>query len=383
MAMFWWFSIRNPDLTLCNSGKDYQRVIAEMRGGIGKQLMQSTRQFSPVAVLWSATSQRAAWLRGKFDDFKKAEARVMTALYAASHDPMLLSEQQVANGELAKRGIRVLVLPMTLALGRGEKQGDLSLLPALTKLLDAGGAVVVTDAPELDGFLRPAALPDAVDKRLTRFDASSLADVVINANAQPHVTLTPATGITPVLHAIDGGGGARILTLLRDPVGTKEVVGADGVPYIERDTSGGAEFQPVTIGVAGLDKVIIIDCRSGKVLPVKDGAITVNVQAGDGHPLALLPYSVSALEAKVSVANDDLTITWHLRADQPIISGHVVHVAVRGKDGTVLRHLVRNVTTGTDGTGTFTFPLAPEDGTGLTVHLRDALTGLTTTAAIK
>jgi hypothetical protein len=383
MAMFWWFSLRNPDLTLCQSGKDYQRVIVEMRGGIGKQIMQSTRQFSPVAVLWSATSQRAAWLRGKFEDFKKAESQVMTALYAAGHDPVLVSETQVANGELSKRGIRALILPMTLALGRGEKKGDLPLLPAVTKLLDAGGAVVVTDLPELDGFLRPAELPDAVAKRLTRFDVAALAGVLSKANATPHVALTPSTGITPVLHAVDGAGGARILTLVRDPVGTKEVVGADGVPYIERDTSGGAEIQPVTVGVAGLGKVIIIDCRSGKLVPVKDGTITVNVQAGDGHPLAAMPYTVSGLEAKASAANDDLTITWQVRANQAIISGHVMHVEVRGKDGKVLRHLVRNVTTGTDGAGSLMFPLAVEDGTELTVHLRDALTGLIAIIAIK
>lgn len=383
MAMFWWFSLRNHDLTFCNSGKDYQRVIVEMRGGIGKQLMQSTRQFSPVAVLWSATSQRAAWLRGKFDAFKKSEAQVMNALYAAGHDPMLLSEQQVADGELVKRGVRALVLPMTLALGRGEKKGDLSLLPAVSTLLDAGGAVVVTDVPELDGFLRPAALPEGVAKRLTRFDTAALVGVLAKAKAKPHVTVTPSTGITAVLHAVDGAGGARLLTLLRDPVGTKEVVGADGVPYIERDTSGGAEIQPVTIGVAGLGKVTIIDCRSGKVVPVKDGAITVNVQAGDGHPLALLPYAVSALEAKAAVTNDDLTVTWKIVTDAKSISGHVVHVEVRAKDGKPLRHLVRNVTTGTDGAGSLMFPLAAEDGTGLTVHLRDALTGLTTTVAVK
>lgn len=383
MAMFWWFSLRNPDLTLCNSGKDYQRVIVEMRGGIGKQLMQSTRRFSPVAVLWSATSQRAAWLRGKFADFKKAEAQVMSALYAAGYDPRFVSEQQVADDDLAKRGIRALVLPMTLALGRGEKPGDLPLLPAVTKLLDAGGAVMVTDMIELDGFLRPAVLPEAVAARLTRFDAAAVAGVLAKANANPHVTLAPSTGITPVLHVVDGVGGARVLTLLREPIGAKEVVGADGVPYLERDTSGGSEIQPVTVGVAGLGKVTIIDCRSGKIVPVKDDAITVNVQAGDGHPLALLPYNVSGLETKTSVTDDDLTVTWKIVTDAKVISGHVVHVELRAKEGKPLRHLVRNVTTGTDGAGTFTFPLAPEDGTGLTVHLRDVLTGLTTTVAVK
>ena len=386
MALFWWFSLRNHDLTFCNSGKDYQRVIAEMRGDIGKQFMQSTRRFSPVAVLWSATSQRAAWLRGKFNDFKQAEAQVMNALHAAGQDPMLVSEQQVAAGTLAERGVRALVLPMTLALGHGVKKGGLPLVPAVQRLLDAGGAVVVTDVPELDEFLRPAALPDSVVKRLTRFAPAILATTLSTAGATPHVTLTPSAGMTAVLHDIAGVGGGRILTLVRQPVGIREVVGADGVPYSERDDQAGPEIQPVQVGVARLGeiaKLTIIDCRSGKVLPVVDGAITVAVQAGDGHPLAILPYRVNGLTATAAVANGDLTVTWKIAVAAETISGHVVHVEVRGKDGRTLRHLVRNVTTGTDGAGSLMFPLAEEDGIGLTVHLRDVLTGLSTTVAIR
>jgi len=376
MALFWWYSLRDHDLTFCKSGKDYQRVIAEMRGGIGKQVMQSTRQFSPVAVLWSATSQRAAWLRGKFEDFKKAETRVMTTLRAAGYDPLLVSEQQVANGGLAKHGIRALVLPMTLALGRGEKNGDLPLLPAVATLLDAGGVVVVTDVPELDEFLRPAALPEGIAKRLTRFaDAPSLGAALATGGAKPWVTLMPSIGTTAVLHAVDGAGGARLLTLLREPVGTKEVVGADGVPYVERDASGGAEIQVVKVGVASLGKITIIDCRSGKVVPVQDGTITIDVQAGDGHPLAVLPYHVTGLEAKATIAADDLTVTWQIRADASIISGHVAHLEIRDQDGKALRHLTRNLTTGTDGKGSLILPLAPEDGTAFTVQVRDAITG--------
>jgi hypothetical protein len=189
-----------------------------------------------------------------------------------------------------------------------------------------------------------------------------------------------------VLHAVDGAGGARILTLLRDPLGTREVVGADGVPYLEQDDQAGPEIQAVQVGIGALGdpaKLTIIDCRSGTVLPATDATITVNVQAGDGHPLAVLPYRVSGLTATAIVANDDLTVTWNIASDAKAISGHVVHVEVRGKDGKALRHLVRNVTTGNDGTGTLMVPLAPEDGTGLTVHLRDALTGLTATAVVR
>ena len=375
MALFWWYSLRDHDLTFCRSGRDYQRVISEMRNGIGKQVMQATRVFSPVAVLWSATSQRAAWLAGRFDAFKHAESQVMAALYAAGLDPLLVSEEQVATGTLAKRGIRALVLPMTLALGRGEKKGGLPLLPALTTLLDAGGAVVVTDLPERDEFLRPVPLPEAFAKRLTRFAAADLAAVLGKAGARSYAPLSPSKGTTAVLHAIDGVGGAHLLTLLREPVGTHEVVGADGVPYAERDDSGGLELQPVRVEVAALGQATIIDCRSGKVLPVIDGAITVAVQAGDGHPLAVLPYTIDGMEATGSVAADDLAVAWHLRSSAATIGAHVVHIDVLSSAGVPLRHLCRNVTTGNDGRGSLVLPLAAEDGTGLRLRLRDALSG--------
>lgn len=382
-ALFWWYSLRDADLTLCQSGRDYQRVIAELRSGIGKQIMHAERVFSPVAVLWSATSQRAAWARGRFEAFKQAEATVMQALYTAGLDPRFVSEDQVAAGELAKRGIRALVLPMTLALGRGEKKGGLPMLPALKALLDNRGAVIATDMPELDEFLRPAPVPDDIAKRVQRFAEvqGTLAATLARAGAVPTASLSPAKGITAVLHALPGGGAARILTILREPVGTREVVGADGVAYVEKDASGGPELQPVRVGVRELGPVNIVDCRSGKLLPVIDGAVTVAVRAGDGHPLAVLPYLIDGLDVSAAVATDDLRVEWRLRNAAQAMGPHVVRVEVLDAQGRPLRHLCRNVLSGHDGRGSLILPLAAEDGKGLTVRLRDVLTGRVAEAA--
>jgi hypothetical protein len=382
-ALFWWYSLRDPDLTLCKSGRDYQRVIAELRSGIGKQIMHATRVFSPVAVLWSANSQRASWTRGRFDDFKKAEAEVMQALYAAGFDPMMVSEAQVAGGELAKRRVRVLVLPMTLSLGRGSVHGGLATLPAVQALLDAGGMVLTTDTPELNEFLRAEPLPSAIASRFTRFGdaAAALAGALAKAGAKPHVTLTPKKGMTAVLHADEGAAGASLLTILREPIGSREVVGADGVAFMQRDDSAGPETQTVRIDLGTLAGATCIDCRSGAVLPQDGGTITISMRAGDGHPIALLPYRIEKLEVAAAVVAGELRINWTVHASSPVIATQVAHIEVLDALGRVLRHLSRNPLTGADGHGSLVLPIAPEDGASFTVRVRDVLSGQVAEAA--
>ncbi|MGD0093463.1 MAG: hypothetical protein ABSE73_26415, partial [Planctomycetota bacterium] len=192
MGLFWWYSLRNADLTLCRSGKDYQRVIREMRAGIGKQYMLAQRHFTPVAFLWSANSQRAAWAAGKFEEFKKVENDLMQALVDAESDPFFVSETAVANGELAKRGVRVIVAPMSLSLGLGAKKGGLGVMPALNKLTGDGGTCVLTHLPACDEFLQPV----AVNGEFTMFAdmKNDLAAAFAKAGAKPWVRVSGADG---------------------------------------------------------------------------------------------------------------------------------------------------------------------------------------------
>jgi hypothetical protein len=188
--------------------------------------------------------------------------------------------------------------------------------------------------------------------------------------------------MTAVLQALTGPGQGRLLTILRAPVGTREVVGADGVPYSERDDSGGPDQQKVEIDVRGLGEVTITDCRLGQVLPMQQGKIHVTVQAGDGHPLAVLPYQVTKLSSEAKVIQNDLTLTWTLHSTAKEMTAHVVHIDVR-QAGKSLPHMQYNVTTGHDGTGRLLIPLAVEDGNALTVHIRDVLTGISGEAVIR
>ena len=109
--LFWWYSLRNSDLTWSNSAKNYLRVFKELRAGIGRQYQLARRKFSPVAVLWSPTSQRAAWVEGKFGAFEKTEKRVIDSLVAAGYDPFFISEKELAMVSEGK----------SLSLGRWQK----------------------------------------------------------------------------------------------------------------------------------------------------------------------------------------------------------------------------------------------------------------------
>jgi hypothetical protein len=99
------------------------------------------------------------------------------------------------------------------------------------------------------------------------------------------------------------------------------------------------------------------------------------MRAGDGHPLALLPYRVEGLDASATLAQGELRIAWTIHASVAAISPHVVRVEVRDAAGKLLRQLCRNVLTAGDGHGALVLPIASEDGASFTVRVRDVLTG--------
>src|SRR6185295_14275875 len=120
-AFFWYPSMLNADLSLSPSARDYFPVLQQLRTGLGKEFLQTKRRYSPVAILWSPRSQRAAWTAGKLGDFEKTEAEVYHRLVAAGADPFFVSETQLAAGELGKKGVKMLVLPMTLSFGKPQQ----------------------------------------------------------------------------------------------------------------------------------------------------------------------------------------------------------------------------------------------------------------------
>ena len=103
-GFFWWYSARNPDLTWSQSALDYKAALDVITHGVGRQYQLTRRQFSPIAVLWSPTSQRAAYAAGKFEQFVKEEENVIQTLRRSGFDPYFISEPQLLAGQLQTKG---------------------------------------------------------------------------------------------------------------------------------------------------------------------------------------------------------------------------------------------------------------------------------------
>ena len=375
-ALFWWYSLRNPDLTFSQSARDYQRAIAEMRGGIGKQYMQAQRRFSPVAILWSANSQRASWTLGKFDAFKKAEAAVMEALTDAEFDPCFISEQQIADGALSARGIRAVVLPMSFSLSK-------NVVAALDKLAVDGGAVVVTDMPQFDEFLQPVKLPESLETKLVKFSdvKSDLVPALAKAGVKPWVTIRGGgqkiKKINATLHTIPGAETGRLLTILRAPIGQKDVVGADGVMHVEPDATGGKAIEQIEIDVSNLGAGHFYDIREKKELVPAGGKISIAMPHGSGYPISILPYAVTGISSEIASTKNSLTVTWHLTHDAKVFTKHIIHVDVIDPDTKIpIPHFSQNIVCGESGAGSVSWPLAKEDERRkFSVSVHDILSG--------
>jgi len=384
MGLFWWPSLRNPDLGFCKSGLDYQRVIAEMRGGVARQYMLSQRQFSPIAVYWSSASQRMAWTQGQFEAFKKVEADVLNTLHIAEFDPYFLSQAQLLNGELLKRGAKVLVLPMTLSLGTGTKKGGLAELPAIQKFMDAGGVVIYTHDALTDEFLQSSTLPlEMKAKWLQWSSVKSDLSAALAKYVAPHVTVRTANserakGVIATVHRLPGENTGALLTVLRAPIGMRDEVGADGVIRSVPDTSGGNQVEALTVSVPGYATHHIYDIRAAKILKAKNGIFTMNAEAGDGYPLALLPDVISEFKCTTAVRGRAIVVQWQVKSAAKTLAPHVIHLDILDAAGKPLPAFAVNVTSGRDGFGEHTIPLAEEDSTRtFTIRARDVLTGQT------
>lgn len=381
MALFWWYSIKNPDLTYSKSGQDYQRVFAEIRAGIGRQFQAARPHYDPVAILWSPDSQRAAWLNGAMQEFIQTEAQVIDSLRAAGYRPYFISQEAVAAGELQKRGAKAIVLPMTLSLGLGSQRGGMGVLPALQTFAQSGGVVVATHKAQYDEFLKPV---DHVSANAFLAPAEqSVVERLSAAGVRPRVSVARPDGSEAArtvlyAHELAGDPPAYLISPVRATRGVKAVVGADGVVHYVPSEEGGAEVETLAVDISSLGAANCYDVRRGQALEVRDGKVQIDVPAGEAMPIAVLPYRVGEIQGQVKRDDQALSITWRLTGAEKFVQ-HVMRVEViDNATGKVDPFFSRNVDTGADGRGSVTLPLAIEDaGRQFTVKLRDVLTGMT------
>jgi len=358
-AFFWYPSILNPDFSLSPSARDYYPTLSQLRSGLGKEFLQTRRRYSPVAILWSPRSQRAAWTMGKLADFEKTEAEVYHQLVRAGIDPFFVTE-----ADLDKKEATVLVLPMSIAAGPAVKAFK--------------GEVLATHPVTHNEYLQPRPVPE----EFHRFpaDAAELEKILIAARALPEAKVLSPDGkrmprVALSVHAFPGNPDDVILLALRDPVGEKEEAGADGVIHMVADPAGGKPVESGLIDVSRFARKHFYDVRARKELIPDGGRLKVDLPAGDAVVISVLPYGPLKLALAVTQAEERLTVTVSGHAERQ--APHVVRLdIIDAATGKVDLLASRNLLLGSAGLATVEIPLALEDRSRTyAVRARDILTG--------
>ncbi len=156
-------------------GKEVEGYYRELRSGIGTLLVNSVRTADPIAVHYSQASMRTEWMLARRAGGKPWMDR--NASTERSDNPFLRMREswcrlledlgfqynfvaygQVEEGELAKRGYRVLVLPTSSSLSAAEAS-------AIRSFVEQGGTVIAD------------ALPGVFNEHSRKLERSPLADM--------------------------------------------------------------------------------------------------------------------------------------------------------------------------------------------------------------
>src|SRR5258708_38445342 len=165
----------SKDAIIQPRGQDAAPYYNELRNGLGALLVASERQADPIAIHYSQASMRTAWMlvqKPKGDawvrrtssseerdsDFMRLRESWCRAIEDLGLQYNFVAYGQVEQGELLKRGYRVLVLPRSSSLSAAEAR-------AIREFVEQGGTLIADSEP------------GTFDEHSRRLPHSSLADV--------------------------------------------------------------------------------------------------------------------------------------------------------------------------------------------------------------
>jgi len=141
-------SLLNGDLTPTKGLRDLGEVLKPFRGPLGELLCRAEPVFDPVAIHYSQASIHAAHAVGLAEAQRDDRHAAIVALNELGIQPQFVSAAQLANGALKRRGGRVLLLPLSLAMSDAE-------IHAARELVRSGGWVVALGpAATMNEYLR-------------------------------------------------------------------------------------------------------------------------------------------------------------------------------------------------------------------------------------
>ncbi len=408
----------DPDGTLGKRGLEVAPYYKELTSGIGAQLINSERLSGPIAIHYSQPSMRVEWMlaqrtkgenwvtRNSSTEYRDSEfLRLRESYCKAIEDQGLqynfVAYGQVEEGELVKRGYKVLILPHSTALSKAE-------------------AVAMRDFVGRGGTLIADTMPGVFDEHARRLPASPLADLFDTQKGAPFTSrafgrgraiylnaqllnyhqhrlvnkegpvhqivgrLLAASNVKPEFAVTDSAGKAVVGVETHSfRNGGLTIVALMSNPQLRVDELGPPEFRsndrfakPATVKLSLPGERFVYDLRTGKQLG-KRNEISVTVQPYEPSIFAVSPSAMPELRLSApDRASRGETLELGIRfASSSLAASHVLHIEVRNPAGDTVQAYSGNLIA-PRGVASKAIPLAINDATGRwQIQAHDLLTG--------
>ena len=403
-----------PDGSLGPRGREVAPYWNELRNGVAALLMNSERQANSIAIHYSQASMRAEWMRAQrpkgdawMERMSWTERKDSDFLQLRDSYCRLLEDQglqynfvaygQVEQGELLKRGYRVLILPRSSALSPLEAA-------AITAFVRQGGTLVVDgEAGIFDEHVRRlehSSLSRVLDGdvglgRVVRLDAIAYHHQrVLGTEAQLHAAMgkiLSQAGVQADFRVTDAHGqpvvGVEVHTFRN---GGATIIGLHSNPQLSVDELGPPEFRSnkrfekaQAVRLTSPEMVYAYDIRRGKPLGhAKQFAFTV-----DPYEPTLIALTSTAIPALRVAAPESVDrgaigrIGISLGGESPA-ARPLFRVEVRNAAGDPVRYYSGNLAA-PGGSADVAIPFAQSDVPGKwSVSVQDLLSGQRQTAEL-
>jgi hypothetical protein len=395
------------DGTVGERGREVAPYYREIGGGIGALLIASAREADPVAIHYSQASMRTEWMlaqrpkgevwvtRNSSTERRDSEFLRLRESYTKLVEDLGLQYNfvaygQVEQGELARGGYRVLILPCSSALSEAEAA-------AIREFVRQGGLLIADGEPGVfDEHSRRLAQPRLADL----FNGGQGRGKTVRLNALTYLQQR-LMGKEGELHGaareLFAGHGVRPglaevgVETHKFRNGGVEIIGLLGNPQLRVNELGPPEFKsnerfekPRTVRLVLDGEREVYDIRAAKSLGRRK-ELSVALDPYEPALYAVSPTPIPALEVAAPARarrGESAAIGIRFAAASPA-SAHVLHVEVADPSGKVMPHYSGNLAA-PGGVAAKLLPLAANDPPGRwTVRVRDILSGQEQAAAIE
>jgi Beta-galactosidase len=397
------FEFVNHDGTPGPRGIEAGPYFNEITKGIGALLINSTRLADPIAIHYSQASFRTDWMlrnqprssasigRSSSSERLDSEFLRLRESYCRLIEDLglqyrFVSYSQIEQGELARGGYRVLILPDSLALSAAE-------VGAIRDFIRSGGRVIATGEPGgFDEHSRKLASPQLSEVRdqMIRIPGDMLNYHRNRLLGKEGAVLEAArrvfqgAGVRPPYRVVDEGGQNVVgveTHVFRN--GGATIVGLLSNPQLRVDELGPPEFKsnerfekPRRLRLLLEAGAYLYDVRKGQFAG-KQNTVEFTLDPYEPVVYAILPSAARDLQLAVpGIASPGSTAQVSFSTDSTAATS-VFHVEVTDPSGNAAAHYSGNFF-GAEGRGGIQIPFAVNDAPGKwELRVRDILTGKT------